>query len=299
MSLIGERCTRRERHSASGVADARADFAALQRLPCFWPEATRASAEAALSAATGDCCLVRLSSQPNHLTVSYRASSTTRCCASCRAALCSSRVAAIVHWHRHGHGLRECHAAIRRPLSAPLASSGSTKMCASQCGQYSSASSHSAIGGRRNTFLHDLHAITISFACGTRRVAVVNTCVPPKNHKKKKEKEKFGGWRHNGARARTCCSSWSAFSWWHAGQSNHFLQHGARIAAFAFFTCLHMLARKLRAELWLRANGCVQVCAQQQWQWQCECMLQRKYDIFLQTFFFVFLFLHSRSNQVS
>ena len=72
MSLIGERCTRRERHSASGVADARADFAALQRLPCFWPEATRASAEAALSAATGDCYLVRLSSQPNHLTVSYR-----------------------------------------------------------------------------------------------------------------------------------------------------------------------------------------------------------------------------------
>jgi hypothetical protein len=38
--------------------------------------------------------------------------------------------------------------------------------------------------------------------------------------------------------SKACSSGWSAVSWWHAAQSNHFLQHGERIETWALRTCL-------------------------------------------------------------
>jgi hypothetical protein len=38
--------------------------------------------------------------------------------------------------------------------------------------------------------------------------------------------------------SKLCSSGWSAVSWWHSAQSNHFLQHGERMATWALRTCL-------------------------------------------------------------
>ena len=68
-------------------------------------------------------------------------------------------------------------------------------------GQYSSHSSNSWETSLRKTFLHFLHARIIS------GLFII---------------------------------SWSSVSKWHSGQSNHFLQHEARICTWAFRMCLHI-----------------------------------------------------------
>lgn len=47
--------------------------------------------------------------------------------------------------------------------------------------------------------------------------------------------------------SKLCSSGWSAVSWWHSAQSNHFLQHGERIETWAFRTCLLLRCQRRTA----------------------------------------------------